>query len=137
MGIKTVGTIVKANDKEVGALQSLGNISQKRNVQEYDAINVESVAIALGSVKTDALTLGVIYNPTDSAGAKELETAFNGGTTIPFSIELSDTAGTNGTTYSWNATVISDFTLEPQKDGFVLATFSVHLNGKPTVTAAS
>lgn len=137
MGIKTLGTIVKANGKEVGVLQSLGNISQKRNVQEYDAINVESVLIAVGSVKTDALTLGVIYDPADAAGAKELEAAFNDGTAIPFSIELSDTAGTNGTTFSWNEAAISDFTLEPQKDGFVLATFSVHLNGKPTVTVAS
>jgi predicted homoserine dehydrogenase-like protein len=137
MGIKTVGTIVKANGKEVGALQSLGNISQKRNVQEYDAINVESVLIAVGSVKTDALQLGVIYDPADSAGAKELETAFNNATAIPFSIELSDKGSNNGTTFSWDEAVVSDFSLEPQKDGFVLATFSVYLNGKPTVTAAS
>ena len=137
MAIKTLGTIVSANSKEVGVLQSLGNISQKRNIQEYDAINVENVLIAVGAVKTDAISMGVLYDPADAAGAKELETAFNNGTAIPFSVELSDKGTANGTTFNWDEAAISEFALEPQKDGFVLATFSVYLNGKPTVTAAS
>jgi hypothetical protein len=138
--INTRGHIVRANSEDVGCLQSIGNIKQSRGVIEYDCINTNTVIQAVGNVKTAPIALGVLYDPADAAGAKELETAFNDGTTIPFEIELSDivtpTTG-NGTTFAWTGAVISDFELEQQKDGKVLATFTVTLNGAPTVTAAA
>lgn len=137
MAIKTTGTIVKVNDKDTGDLQSFGGVKQKRNVKEYEAINTGVIVQAIGNVKTDPITMSVLYNPADSAGAKELENAFNSGTIVPFSIELPDTAGTNGTTFSWDGAVISDFEVNPEADGYVLASFTASLNGAPTVTEAS
>ena len=137
MAIKTSGHKVRVNAKDAGDLQSIGSIKQKRNVKEYEAINTGVIVQAIGNVKTDPIAISVLYNPADAAGAKELETAFNDGTTVPFEIELSDTAGTNGTTFSWTGAVISDFEVNQEQDGDVLASFTVVLNGAPTVTAAA
>ena len=140
MAIKTSGHIVRVNAKDAGDLQSIGSIKQKRNVKEYEAINTGVIVQAIGNVKTDPIAISVLYNPADAAGAKELETAFNDGTTVPFEIELSDivTAGTgNGTTFAWTGAVISDFEVNQEQDGDVLASFTVVLNGAPTVTAAA
>jgi len=137
MAIKTSGHIVRVNAKDAGDLQSIGSIKQKRAVKEYEAINTGVIVQAIGNVKTDPIAISVLYNPADAAGAKELETAFNNGTTIPFEIELSDKGSTNGTTFAWTGAVISDFEVNQEKDGDVLASFSVSLNGAPTVTAAA
>ncbi len=137
MGIKTSGHKVLVNSKDAGDLQSLGSIKQKRAIKEYEAINTGVIVQAIGNIKTDPVAVSVLYNPSDAAGAGELEAAFKAGTTIPFAIELSDTAGTNGTTFTWNGAVISDFEINQETDGDVLASFTVALNGAPEVTAAA
>jgi len=137
MAIRTSGHKVRINAKDAGDLQSIGSIKQKRNIKEYEAINTGVIVQAIGNVKTDPLAISILYNPTDDAGAKELETAFNDGTTVPFEIELSDTAGKNGTTFGWTGAVVSDFELNQEEDGDVLASFTVNLNGAPTITAAA
>ena len=137
MAIKTTGHIVKVNDKNAGDLQSIGSIKLKRNIKEYEAVNTGVIVQSIGNIKTDPIAMSMLYNPDDTAGAKELENAFNAGTTIPFEIELSDTKGTNGTTFSWDGAVVGDFELNPEQDGYILASFTVNLNGKPAVTAAA
>lgn len=137
MAIKTHGTIVRVNSKDAGDLQSLSGIKQNRPVKEYEAVNTGVIVQAIGNIKTDPVTMSVLYDPADTAGAKELENAFNSGDTVPFEIELSDTKGTNGTKFSWDGAVISSFEAAPEEDGDVLATFTVTLNGAPTVTAAA
>jgi hypothetical protein len=137
MAINTRGHKVSVNSKDVGDLNSLGSIKQKRATKDYEAINTGVIAQALGNIKTDPIPMSVLYNPADVLGAKELETAFNNGTTVPFSIELSNKVATKGTTFAWTGAVVSDFEVNQEPDGFVIASFTVTLNGKPTVTAAS
>jgi len=137
MAIRTSGHIVKVNSKDAGDLQSIGSIKQKRDIKEYEAINTGVIVQAIGNVKTDPIAISVLYNPDDSAGAKELETAFNTAATIPFEIELSDTKGENGTTFAWTGGVVSDFEVNQEENGDVLASFTIALNGAPTVTAAA
>lgn len=137
MAIKTSGHKLLVNSKDAGDLQSIGSIKQKRDVKEYEAINTGVIVQAIGNIKTDPIAISVLYNPADAAGAGELESAFLNGTTVPFAIELSDTAGTNGTTFTWDGAVISDFEVNQEQDGDVLATFTANLNGAPVVTAAA
>lgn len=143
MGIKTSGHKVRVNSVDSGDLQSIGSIKQKRATKEYEAINTGVVVQSVGKIKTDPIPMSVLYDPASATGAGELESAFNGGTTVPFEIELSDkpagdglTTGLNGTTFSWTGAVISDFEINQEDDGDVLASFTVALNGAPTVTAA-
>ncbi|PHR57286.1 MAG: hypothetical protein COA44_06190 [Arcobacter sp.] len=137
MGIRTVGHKVKANSKDCGTLQSLGEISQKRAVKEYDPINAEDILQALGKIKTDPIAMSVIYDPDDALGVGELEAAFKAATPIPFAIELSDKLITTGTTFTWALALINEFKLTQDADGFVIANFTANLNGAPTVTAAA
>ncbi len=140
MSIKTTGHTVRVNAKDAGDLQSIGSIKQKRNIKEYEAINSGVIVQAIGNIKTEPIGISVLYDPTDTAGAKELEAAFNAGTTIPFEIELSDiiTQDTgNGTTFTWTGAVVGDFELNQEQDGDVLASFTVSLNGAPAITEAA
>jgi len=137
MSIKTIGTKVSVNSKEVGCIQSVGDIDLNRDITEYECINNGDIELAVGNIKAGDIPIGVKYNPSDSAGAGELETAFKSGSAIPYSVELSDTAGTNGTTFMWDGAVITSWKITPEQNGFVIATFTVKLNGEPTITAAS
>ena len=137
MAIATTGHIVRVNSKDSGDLQSIGSIKMKRAIKEYEAVNSGVIVQAIGNVKTDAIPISVLYNPADTEGAGELESAFNAGSTIPFEIELSDKGDENGTTFTWDGAVISDFEVNPEQDGNVLASFTVNLNGKPVVKAAA
>lgn len=137
MAIKTTGHKVLVNSKDAGDLQSIGSIKQKRAIKEYEAINTGVIVQAIGNIKTDPIAISVLYDPNNTAGAKELESAFNSGSTVPFSIELSDTLGVNGTTFAWDGAVVSDFEVNQETDGDVLASFTVSLNGAPVLTAAA
>lgn len=140
MGIDTRGHKVLVNLVDSGDLNSIGNIKQNRGLKEYKAINTGTIVQALGDITTAPIAMSVIYDPASATGAGELESAFNDGTTIPFSIELSNivTAGTgNGTTFAWTGAVVSDFELSPEEDGKIIASFTVALNGAPVVTAAA
>ena len=135
--IRTQGHIVRVNSKVVGEIESIGDISRKRGVKEYKSINSGNITVVEGVATVDPISISVLYDPTDTAGASELEAAFNSGGTVPFEIELSDKGTTNGTTYTWSAAIISEFKQSQEEDGAVLASFTVNVNGLPTVTAAA
>ena len=140
MATRTQGHIVRANSKDVGDLESLGDISKKRPIKEYKAINTGKIVQVLGVATVDPISLSVLYSPDNTEGPKELENAFDSGTPISFEIELSDikTEGTgNGTTFTWSAVVVSEFSISQEEDGGVVAKFTVAVNGLPTVTAAA
>jgi len=137
MAINTTGHIVRVNSVDAGDLQSIGNIKQKRAIKDYDAVNNETVVQAIGKIKTDPISISVLYDPASATGAGELEAAFKAGAQVPFEIELSDIGTTNGTKFTWDKASVSDFEINPEEDGFVLASFTVTLPGKPTVTAAA
>lgn len=134
--INTAGHIVRVNTKNMGDLESLGSIKMKKAVKEYKAINTGTVIQAVGTPTVEPISLSVLYDPANSAGAGELETAFLTNVPVALEIELSDKGTTNGTTYGWSSVVISDFEVNQEEDGKVLATFTMAVNGMPTVTAA-
>jgi len=137
MSINTRGIILSANSKEVGCFQSVGDIDLSREPKEYECVSTGDIEIALGNIKTGDIPVGVKYDPSDSAGAGEMETSFKNGTAIPFEVELSDKVSTNGTTFSWTGAVVTSWKVSPEQNGFVIATFTVKLNGEPTITAAA
>ena len=137
MSIQTKGIVLKANGKEVGCFQSVGDIDLSREVKEYACLNNGEIELAVGNIKAGDIPIGVKYNPADSAGAGEMEASFKTGVQIPFEVELSDKGTTNGTTFSWTGAVVKSWKVTPEQNGFVLASFTVKLNGEPTITAAA
>ncbi|MFK5937725.1 MAG: hypothetical protein QM497_04920 [Sulfurimonas sp.] len=137
MGINTKGIILSANSKEVGCFQSVGDIDLSRDTKEYECLNNGDIELAVGNIKAGDIPVGVKYDPADSAGAGEMELSFKDGTAIPFTVELSNKGTTNGTTFAWTGAVVTNWKVSPEQNGFVLATFTIKLNGEPTITAAA
>jgi len=135
--MKTEGIKVTVNSKLVGCIDTLGAISMSRDKTEKKCITSGEIRTILDSIKTGDLDIGVIYDPTDVAGADELSTVFDTGAECIFAIELSDTAGLNGTTFTWATAVVPSFEVNPDDSGEVSAKFTVAPGGKPTVTAAA
>ncbi len=79
MGIKTEGIKAKANTKVVGCLYSIGAISMSRDKTEKKCLTDGTIRNIVDTIKTGDLDIGVTYDPTDTAGAQELETVFNSG----------------------------------------------------------
>ncbi len=137
MSIQTKGIILSANSKTVGCFQSVGDIDLSRETKEYECLSNGDIELAVGNIKAGDIPIGVKYDPADAAGAGEMESSFISGTAIPFSVELSDKVTTNGTTFSWTGAVVTNWKVSPEQNGFVVATFTVKLNGEPTITAAA
>jgi len=135
--IKTEGIKVSINTKEVGCLNSIGNISMSRDKTEKKCLTSGQIRTILASIKTGDLDLGIGYDPLDTAGGDELEVVFNTATECVFAIELSDTGITNGTTFTWNAAVIPAYNINPDDEGEVSVNITVAPGGAPTVTAAA
>lgn len=93
--------------KEVGCLQSLGNIDQSRTVTELSCMNTDDTAKVLGSITRANTEIGMFLNPDDEAGQKALEDAFNNNTNVTIGIELPNKGTTNGTIYVFEAGVSS------------------------------
>ena len=135
--MKTEGIKVRVNDKEIGCLYSLGDIQLTRETSEKKCLSTGEYITIVNSVKTGNIDMGVTYDPTDTQGAGELEKVFNSGDKCKFEIELSDTAGNNGTTFTWQNAVVTEFSITPDDNGEVGAKFTIAPGGIPTVTAAS
>ena len=135
--MKTEGIKVTINSKLVGCLDSIGTITMSRDKSEKKCLTSGDIRTILDSIKTGDLDLGVTYDPTDVTGADELSSVFDTGEECVFAIELSDTAGTNGTTFTWNKAVVPTHEINPDDNGEVSSKFTVAPGGKPTVTPAA
>jgi len=137
MSIKTEGIKVTVNSKVVGCLYKLGAIKLERESSEKKCMSEGVTKTILGAIKTGDIDLSVAYDPTDTAGKGELESVFNSNSPCEIKIELSDTAGTNGTTFTWSEAGVKGLEIDPDSDGEVGANFTLVMNGKPTVTPAA
>ena len=139
MAIPTANHIVRVNDKVAGDLISLGNMKLKRPVKEYVAINTGNVTLATGFATVDPIPLSIEYDPAEAEGAGELEKSFLAADKAKFEIELSNkaTVDGNGTTYTWEGCVVTDFEIAQEENALVIATFTVTVAGLPEVTVAS
>jgi hypothetical protein len=83
--------------KLVGCPQSLGEISETRTVTEYKCLSSNDSAKALGAISRGSLEIGLLLDPDDTAGQKELKDAFKANTEVYIIIELPNGTGTAGT----------------------------------------
>ena len=139
MAITTKGIIVRINDTDIGALLSLGDIKKSRNTKNYEPLNTDEVIIAVGRAQAGDISLKVKLDPDDTGAQKALSDAVDKGETVKFELELPNkkTDDGHGTKYTWEGCVVSDETITPEEDGFVLASFTVKTPGLPMVTTAS
>jgi len=137
MAVKTTGTIFKVNGTDIGSVMSLGDITFQRGTKDYEPLNTDEVMLAVGRAKAFDMPVSVLYDPSDTGAQKALKDAVEGGNTVSIDIELPDSGGNNGTTFSWSGAVVSELKVTPDQDGDYSASFTLRLPGMPTVTAAS
>jgi len=124
----------------VGNIQTLGDIDfGTKNVITIDSLDSEDIDKVLGTLKLGSMDLSYTYDPAEAAGNGVIKTAFDATTTtkIDVKIELPDSQGTNGTTFTFKAIVPSYKVTGLQKDGFVQSSATLEMVTKPTVTAAA
>jgi len=100
--------------KMVGCPQSLGSLSETRTSTEYKCLSSNETAKALGAISRGSLEIGLLLDPDDAEGQKELRDAFKANKPVIIAVELPNmpvgaggtptTAG-HGTLYYFNAGV--------------------------------
>lgn len=76
--------------KQIGCLQSLGDIVTSRNVQEYKCLTSDESAKSLGSISLPSLDIELLFNALDTAGQAELRTMYSANTRRKMIIQLND-----------------------------------------------
>ena len=136
-----VGTVTEietaiSGGKQIGCLNSLGEISSTRNVQEYACLSSNETAKALGSLTLGNLPIELLFDSQDAAGQADLRDAYANNTRRVMIIELNDNAGTSPTYITFDAG-ISGETTSIQKDNAVLYTATVEIASTPVFTMAT
>lgn len=118
---------------EVGCPQSVGNIEQTRAVTEYKCMSSNETAKALGGIERGNLEVGLLFDPTDTAGQDALKAAFAANTDFLFGIEL-DNGIVNGTTFAFIGNV-SSVSIGMAQDEAVLYTVVIEISSDVTEIA--
>ena len=128
-------TLIQAGDL-VGCPQSLGNIEETRAVTEYKCMSSNESAKALGSITRGNLEIGLLFDPTDTAGQDALKTAFADNAEVTIGIELPNTGGVSGTIFAFNAG-ISGISIGIVQDEAVTYTVTAEISSDVTEIAAT
>ena len=136
MATTTNGIIVRINDTDIGRLESIGDIKIGRGTKEYAALNRDDVIIAIGRAQSVDLPVGVLMDQADTGAQKALRDAIRNAAPVKFEIEFPD-GQDSGTKLTWSGAVVTEESMKPDEDGFVISTFTVKLPGFPNVTGAS
>jgi len=122
---------------DIGFLLSLDNIvDKKRNTKKYNAMNKDDQITSTGRLEIGPFTMSTLYSPEKAEGVNALETAIDDNTEVLITVEMDNSAGTNGTTYS-KYCKISSFKVDGDEDGMFKASITAEVIGNPVVTAAS
>ena len=89
----------------VGCPQTLGELSETREVTEYKCLSSNESAKALGAISRGSFEIGLLLDPADAAGQAALKKAFADNEEVMIGIELPDDGGANGTLLYFTAGV--------------------------------
>lgn len=124
---------IAAGTNQIGCLQSLGEISSSRSVQEYSCLSSDETTKSLGSLSLGNLSIELLFDAADVAGQDDLRTAYAAGTRRDVIIQLTDgAAGETGTVIYFTA-VVSTEAISIQKDNAVMYTVTLEIASLPSI----
>jgi len=131
--------IAIAAGKQIGCLQSIGDITQSRAVQEYTCISSDESSKSQGSITLGNQEISTLFNAADAAGQEDLIAMWDGKERRTFIIELNDeiTPTTGNPTYITYEVFISNVSMPIQKDAAVLYNATLELSSVPVLTLAT
>lgn len=128
----------KAAGKQIGCLQSIGDISMTRAVQEYSCISSNATSKSAGSVTLGNQEISTLFNAADTAGQQDLIKAWDEKTRRILIIEFNDqiTPTTGNPTYITYEVFPSGVTIPMAKDSAVLYNATLEMCSLPDITLA-
>lgn len=124
---------------EVGHLDDVGGLGGfSRAVEKSKPLNHKaySQSASPGTLEYEDITLTVKYDPEGAEGANIAKAAGLNGTPVQITAELDNAGGANGTTQS-AICYIQDFKPQYPKDGQLVASITLVLDGEYTDTGAA
>lgn len=128
-----------ATAKQIGCLQSIGDISMTRAVQEYSCISSDSTSKSAGSVSLGNQEISTLFNAADTAGQQDMIKAWDEKTRRILIIELNDqiTPTTGNPTYITYEVFPSGVTIPMAKDSAVMYNATMAMCSLPDITLAT
>lgn len=125
--------------KQIGCLQSIGDITMSRSVQEYTCISSDASTKSQGSVTLGNQEISTLFNATDTAGQKDLIDMWKGKERRTLIIALNDqiTPTTGNPTYITYQVFVSSVSIAMAKDSAVLYNATLEISSLPSMTLAS
>jgi len=109
--------------KVIDCPQTIGEIVEQRQVQEYKCLSSNESAKSLGAVSRSSFDIEVLLNPDDTAGQLMLRDSFMNNTPLIMGIEYGTTmiyfnigVSAVGTTIAQDAAITTKFSIEISSD---------------------
>lgn len=128
-----------ATAKQIGCLQSIGDISMNRAVQEYTCISSNASAKSSGSTSLGNQEISTLFNAADTAGQQDMIKAWDENTRRALIIEFNDqiTPTTGNPTYITYEVFPSGVTIPMAKDSAVMYNAVMEICSLPDITLAT
>ncbi len=125
--------------KQIGCLQSIGDITMSRAVQEYTCIDSDNSTKSQGSVSLGQQEISTLFDTADTAGQQELKSMWATQGRRKLIVELNDeiTPTTGNPTYYVYEVFISNVSIPLAKDSAVMYNVTLELSSMPEETVAS
>lgn len=125
--------------KQIGCLQSIGDISMSRATQKYTCISSDESTKSQGSITLGNQEISTLFNAADVAGQQDLIAMWDGKERRKLIIELNDeiTPTTGNPTYVVYEVFISSVSLPIAKDAAVMYNATLEISSMPQMTLAT
>ena len=124
---------------QIGCLQSIGDVTMTRAVQEYTCISSDESTKSQGSVTLGNQELSTLFNAADTAGQQDLRDMWRNSTRRILIVALNDeiTPTTGNPTYITFESAIAEAVMGIAKDDAVKYKPTIEITTKPNVIDAT
>lgn len=129
----------KAAGKQIGCLQSIGDISMTRAVQEYTCMSSNESTKSSGATSLGNQEISTLFNAADTAGQQDMIKAWDENTRRILILEFNDqiTPTTGNPTYITYEVFPSGVTIPMAKDSAVMYNAVMEISSLPDITLAT
>jgi len=125
--------------KQIGCIQSIGDITMSRAMQEYTCISSDESSKSQGSISLGNQEISTLFNAADAAGQQDLIAMWDDKERRILIVELNDeiTPTTGNPTYITYEVFISNVSMPMAKDAAVLYNATLEISSLPAMTLAT
>lgn len=129
----------KAAGKQIGCLQSLGDISMTRSVTEFGCMSSNETVKSSGAISLGNQEISTLFNAADTAGQQDMIKMWNENTRRILIVEFNDqiTPTTGNPTYMTYEVFPSGVTIPMAKDSAVLYNAVMEISSAPDFVLAT